>query len=143
MNSVAEHKILPNYDELIIDDKNHYHLYRNCEELTAGVVALYATSYPNNFWKYRDCDNFEHLFTPDGVELTAETKTAWVESFICGHWKYMDKNGGWHIMNSSNKCISDDVPFIHECNIFSNGDWEYKQHVHAAMVYVRSLNLKK
>lgn len=134
------HNILPNHDELIIDKNQHFHLYRNCDELTEGVVALYATSYPNDYWKYRDSNNLEHLFTADGVELTAEIKTAWVEVFMCGHWKYMDKTGGWHIMDSNNRCISDDVPFIHECTVFSNGDWEYKQHEHAVNVYVKTTN---
>jgi hypothetical protein len=83
---IKNYKILDNNDELIIDSLLKYHLYRNCEELTKDIEAVYATSYFNNMWKYRDINGFEHLFDSNNVELTKDIKTMFCHAYNNGYW---------------------------------------------------------
>lgn len=130
-------KVLGNGDELVIDTNFRYHLFRNEEELTKNVQALKAESYANNYWKYRDLNNFEHLFDTNGTELTADIKTMWVEAYKCNYWKYMTKEGLWHLCNSKNERLTKE-PGVFSITVFPNGDWEQKITEWAIPIYVKN-----
>lgn len=134
---IKSYKVLENHDELIVDKNFRYHLYRNCEELTKNVQALKATSYSNDWWKYRDTTGFEHLFNAEGIELTKDIKTMVVECYKNNIWKYMAKNGSWNIIDSNGNNITPEG-FIEDCYIYSN-QIEYKIK-DDAQTYVQTLN---
>lgn len=123
---VEKYKLLENHDELIVDKNYRYHLFRNCEELTKDKEALFATSYINNWWKYRDKSGFEHLFNADGAEMTAGIKTMVVECYKNCYWKYMSKNGSWNIIDNKGNNISSKIPYIYECIVYDNGNFDYR-----------------
>ena len=125
--NVETYKLLENHDELIIDKNFRYHLYRNCEELTVGKEALFATSYINNYWKFRDRQGFEHLYNDNNEELTIGIKTMVIECYKNGYWKYMAKNGSWNIIDNTGHNITPDVPYIYECIVYEDGKIDYRE----------------
>lgn len=133
--NIKTYKVLENHDELIIDNNYRYHLYRNCEELTKYKEAIFATSYHNNYWKYRDISGFEHLFNENNEEITKNIKTMVVECYSNGYWKYMSKDGSWKIFNSKNEEATP-YGYIAECIVYPNGDIEYKTDKDSDEVYV-------
>jgi hypothetical protein len=119
------YKVLDNGDELIIDKKLKHHLFRNCEELTKDITAISVTSYPNNWWKYRDTNNFEHLFNSDNIEVTTGIKTMNCHVYSNGYWKYASKNGSWNIIDTNGNNITLSIPYIYDCNVYNNGTFDY------------------
>lgn len=128
-NNIKTYKVLENYDELIVDNNYRYHLYRNCEELTANIEAIFATSYHNNWWKYRDKSGFEHLFNDNNIEVTRNIKTMMCNSCNNGYWKYMSKNGSWNIINPDGVNISEKLPYVAECIVYDDGNFDYKENM--------------
>lgn len=120
------YKILPNHDELVRDKNYRYHLFRDCEELTSNKEALFATSYSNNYWKYRDVNGFEHLYNSRGKELTDGIKTMIVNCYSNSYWAYTIKDGSWKVMDNNNIDITPDVTYIYELIVHPNGKIEYK-----------------
>ena len=49
-----------NGDWSYIDTNNNWHLYRDSEELTKGVVAKECWSFDNGDWGYRDARGENH-----------------------------------------------------------------------------------
>lgn len=123
---IQTYKVLENYDELIIDKNFRHHLFRNCIELTKDVEALFAMSYANNWWKYRDAAGFEHLFDENNNELTKDIKTMVVECHNNRYWKYMSKNGSWNIIDNNGKNITENIPYIYECIVYNDGSFDYR-----------------
>lgn len=124
---IIRYKLLENHDELLVDDNFRYHLYRNCEELTSNIEAIFATSYHNNWWKYRDKSGFEHLINDKNIEVTKNIKTMMCNSCNNGYWKYMSKNGSWNIINPDGVNISEKIPYIADCIVYDNGNFDYKE----------------
>ena len=124
---MKSYKLLENYDELYIDDKHRHHLYRNCEELTKGIEAIYATSYKNDWWKYRDVYGFEHLIDNNGIEKTKDIKTMLVECYKNNYWKYMSKNGSWNIIDPSGVNLTQNISsIIYDCIVYPDGNIDIK-----------------
>ncbi len=126
MNKIQEYKLLPNNDELIIDSNLRYHLFRNCDELTAGKEAIFVNSYQNDWWKYRDISGFEHLYNERNEELTNNIKTMYVECYINNYWKYMLKSGSWIIINDKGENITPNEEYIEDCTVNHDGSIEYR-----------------
>ena len=123
--NIEAYKLLDNGDELVIDKNLKHHLYRNCEELTKNVIAISAMSYPNEWWKYRDGNNFEHLFNAKGVEMTAGIKTMNCHVYTNGYWKYAIKNGSWNIIDPNGINITSSIPYVYDCNVYNNNTFDY------------------
>lgn len=123
--NIELYKVLDNGDELVIDKNLRHHLYRNCEELTKGVEAISVTSYHNGWWKYRDVNNFEHLFNDNNAEVTIGIKTMNCHAYNNSIWKYASKNGSWNIIDISGNNITANIPYIYDCNVYSNGTYDY------------------
>jgi hypothetical protein len=123
--NIELYKVLDNGDELIIDKNLKHHLYRNCEELTKDKVAISVTSYPNNWWKFRDGNNFEHLFNDKNIEVTLGIKTMNCHVYNSGYWKYASKNGSWNIIDNNGNNLTINIPYIYDCNVYSNNTFDY------------------
>lgn len=123
--NIEVYKLLEHGDELIIDRYLKHHLYRNCEELTKGLAAVSAMSYPNGWWKYRDVNGFEHLFNADNVEVTVGIKTMNCHVYNNGYWKYASKNGSWNIIDTNGKNITSTIPYVYDCNVYNNSTFDY------------------
>lgn len=139
-NDIKSYRVLENNDELIIDKNYRYHLFRNCEELTKGKEAIFATSYHNDFWKYRDISGFEHMFNANDEEITKGVKTMVVECYNNGYWKYMSKNGSWNIIDNRGNNVTPNESMIYECSVYDNGDVEYSTDEHGKKFYIQKRN---
>ena len=69
---------------------------------------LHFCKYSNGDWKYKDSNNYYHLFRKLGdewIELTKGVKAVDVDSYYNGDWGYVTENKYICIFDKENKLI--------------------------------------
>ena len=64
--------------------------------------------FDNREWKYKDKEQYEHLFRKingEWIELTENVKAIYVDSYYSGDWEYMDEEYNYHKFNKNNKLL--------------------------------------
>ena len=85
--------------------------------------------YDNGAFEFEDDKDSEHLFAPDGTELTEGTvgRVAFLRYYNNGTYKYFDENG-YHLFSKDGaNLLKDAKGMVFDCYFDEeSGEWEYE-----------------